>query len=128
MLKTTEGIAIPPELAGTPQATPPGLDNPFLVGERPYGVRFYQVKRCFYLPYPQLLSMDSTGERLVLDFGGDSIEICGHGLHSLFHFLSTQEVQSVVEQGDMGLAATTHVRTIRRIPKANRGGEAAVVQ
>lgn len=123
MLKTPDGGRIAPDLAVTPQAIPPGLDTPFLMSERPYGVRFYHAKQCFYLPYLQLLSLSLAADRLVLEFAGDSVVIFGHGLHSLFYYLSLQEVQCIVEQGDMGLAATTHVRSIRRSPKAVRGGD-----
>lgn len=119
-----------PETAGIASANPrllsdgteyPGLEQPYLTGERPPGIRFYRAKESFWVPYHLLQCVEFGADQLKLLFAAEDILIAGRGLHRLYVELARQAVSQVVEQGERFAAiseAATLIARIERIPHA----------
>jgi hypothetical protein len=93
----------------------PALDQPFLLDERPPGVRFYKGRASFYHPYAVLQAMHLADDTLMLSFATAEVSVTGRGLHALYVHLSTQSVAAVIEQGERYAAdpaAPVHVNRI----------------
>ena len=93
----------------------PSLDQPFLLEDRPPGIRFYQRRASFYHPYSLLQGMHLADDTLTLSFATAEVSITGRGLHALYVHLSAQNVAAIIEQGERyaaGSEAPIHINRI----------------
>ncbi len=101
----------------------PGIEQPYMLGERPPGVLFYRAKGSFWLPYHLLQAMDFTSEAIKLAFPDEDIVIEGRGLHPLYVELAWQRVVRIVEQGERFAALAGTSLLIIRIERRPRERE-----
>ena len=101
----------------------PGVHQPFAVGERPAGVRFYLPKESFYRPYSLLQGMRYQADRLTLLFASDDVIIEGQGLHLLYVRLAEQVVSQIVEQGNRHAEAAVPVICVSKITVITRDND-----
>jgi len=89
--------AAQPQLAES--ANFPGVDQAYMIWERPPGVMFYRAKSSFWLPYYLLQGMEFQAEVLTMVFAAEDVIIEGRNLHCLYVELARHTVARIVEQG-----------------------------
>lgn len=100
MLRRSDQAATDAPDPAAPDVGFPALDPPFVLDDRPAGVRFYQGSTSFYHPYALLQGMHLGAEALALSYASAEVSITGRGLHALYVQLSRQRVAAVIEQGE----------------------------
>ncbi len=111
---TGRGTQIDPQ---HPAHLPP-RDQPFTIEERPSGIRFYQIKGGFWLPYHTLQCIEFAADKLKLTFITDEVLIFGHGLHELYVRLARQTIGQIIEQGERYAEVNEAPVFIARIERA----------
>ena len=97
------------------EAAFPSLETPFVLEERPAGIRFYRGRSSVFHPYALLQTMRYSTDALTLTFGDADVVLHGRGLHELYVALARQRVALIVEQGGrfaLGSDATLHITRI----------------
>lgn len=98
----------------------PGVEQPYVTGERPPGILFYRGQSSFWLPYHLLQGLRCEDDTLTLTFAPADVVIEGRGLHALYVELAQQVVFRIVEQGARYAEASdaaTYISRIVEIPK-----------
>jgi hypothetical protein len=98
----------------------PALDQPFVLEERPVGVRFYTGRASFFRPYALLQCIRLAADKLSLDFIGSEVTIHGRGLHEMYVLLARQRVASVMEQGERYSVASESSAYVTRIEQMEK--------
>ena len=93
----------------------PALDQPFLIEERPPGLRCYRGRASFYHPYALLQGMHLADDTLTLSFATAEVSVTGRGLHALYVHLSAHNVAAIIEQGERYAAGSEAPAHIHRI-------------
>lgn len=123
MLRRLDEPAVEPLPISSPQTALPTGAEPFLVEERPVGIRFYQGRSSFFLPYALLQSMSFSEDTLKLVFANLEVVIGGRGLHEPYVLLASQRIVAIVEQGQRYTAVSgghTHISRIERTPRERK--------
>lgn len=116
--RLNESLTEPPP-ASSEAAAFPSLELPFVLEDRPCGIRFYQGRTSFFHPYALLQSMRYNADTLTLVFVDADVVLRGRGLHELYVRLAGQRVAWVVEQGDryaVASDAAVHISRIEHTP------------
>ena len=101
----------------------PSLEQPFVLEERPPGIRFYQGRTSFFHPYALLQSMSYTADLLKLVFADADVVIRGRGLHELYQRLAEHRVACIMQQGSRFVdasAMTPHISRIEGSPRVRK--------
>ena len=118
MLRRLNETETPP-VAPTDSAFP-SVDQPFVLEERPPGIRFYAGRASWFHPYALLQNMTYTADSLKLVFADIDVLIRGRGLHELYRRLADHRVACIVERGQQLVSDTEDITCITRIEHSTR--------
>jgi hypothetical protein len=120
MLRRLDEPAIESVPVSAPQTAIPSGVEPFLVEERPVGIRFYKGRSSFFRPYALLQAMSFSDDALTLVFANLEVVIKGRGLHEPYVLGASQRLSAIVEQGERYSStsnAQVHISRIERTPR-----------
>ena len=118
MIRRLNETEAPPEASD--DSAFPSPEIPFVLEDRPPGVRFYVGRTSWFHPYALLQNMSYTVESLTLVFADTDVVLRGRGLHELYRRLADHRVASIVEQGGRQAVAADAATLIIRIEHSSK--------
>ena len=118
MLRGKPKLAL--NVAGGAAALPPADTAFSSEPNRPPGIRFYQAKDSFFLPYSLLQSLHWRGDTLTIGYVHDDVTLEGQGLHALYVEIAEFRVTRIREQAeddDASEDGAVQVLKIQRLPR-----------